>query len=105
MSFDAQVMTFIQKCYFQLRKSIIWLFLANFSKMADFRKIPNNMNIIDTDVIWCTTDDCYSEMPQNNATSSFSANPLTLCMCYRYAQNDNKRNPDDNLLTPRHIPT
>ena len=32
MSFGAQQITFIQKCYLKIIKSIIWLFLANFCR-------------------------------------------------------------------------
>ena len=63
MSFGAQQMTFIQKCYFQLKKSIIRLFLANFStKWLILGKVQNVMHIIDTDVISCATYDFHSEM-------------------------------------------
>jgi hypothetical protein len=53
---------FHSEMLFSTQKVNYLAFLANFSKMADFRKIPNNMNISDTDVIWCATDDFHSEM-------------------------------------------
>ena len=74
MSFGAQQMTFIQKCYFQLKKSIIRLFLANFSKKwLILGKFQNVMNIIDTDVIWCATDDFHSEMLFENQKVDYLA--------------------------------
>ena len=74
MSFGAQQMTFIQKCYFQLKKSIIWLFLANFSKKwLILGKFQNVMNIIDTDVIWCATYDFHSEMLFENQKVDYLA--------------------------------